>query len=1091
MNIKDFEEGEEIREYQYVYFVENHIKSTHIFIELSRNQIVADNLECVKTDIKEINSKDIYIYSIYRFRFYSSRIKEIDSEIKKNLYILKGNMPNNWDIQFNHIEAKNYDIAIELMDEKGDKFEKIINIKDFENDIFLFDFKFDKISDLSKNKYPPKSYSFSLEEEFLIYIDFLRNGNMKLKQKSRQNYGLILSVQQILEESEKKLNFSFYLIILLECYATPLVQRLLFLFNPSKLDSLGVISQGKLKQITNVLNVIEKNPDKIFVHSEENIKRQLGIRLFAVIIYFNLNFNKNRIPGLFRDEMNKIFIYRALLEYCELFDCLKLDSEQIQLLIDFAEDFNELNIALRYNKNIQELLDIILLNFVKIFQLYLIQNEEYKKKINNGENIKKPIINIMELVLPDRNDFIQNIYDLYCSIITIQRSQTKDNFIYFSPSFFEIYIDYFNAKSIDNLIKIKEMIKFSKDNSIDIKLDIDINYIIHENGILFSSNGKLKNSDLLDFITLKDKYYISSSYQKMRSLDILNGLDISFFDDKFYEKWKKINWNDIFREQKVPFYEKVLTFIKDLNDFNILYKLFDLKDIKDNFVIELLQKKIVELYKNYNPENHLNFNEDLIILIYYSDKKNVKIESFLTNTIQKDFNTKSVNKIYIYLLSVYGNEISQKSKKIIAKFFTETPDNMNPDTLLYLIAECPNCVKNIFENLEIYNIKKEDFLQFEDTNNYILFKGLLGNNYLEKNEILDTNYIKNSREITNKLIKDIEQGELSFREIITFYENKSEDKSKNKLLERMTTISFNSKEKGNKLKKMIDNYYSTISLALSDLKVILDDLLEFYYHEESKNIAIIAAIINDLKNGKLNCLEKNFTEKYVLYRANYEKKAKERALKRKSQIFSIILKRNKKKYKYKDDACVEETLEDFDKLKKIFTTGAKSLDRNVLQDCLKAIQGKNEEEIENEILILIELFKIKYYHIDEIRKSMILLSKKENVYNISIVISFLLERQQIKGSLSEKLKEIIKNLEKSDEENVILDAINDLKLYSIDIDTLYDENLKEDNYLNTLLKLKRHPEALALFDEIKFNDCHSLEEFVSKIDYNLLNNILE
>ena len=184
-------------------------------------------------------------------------------------------------------------------------------------------------------------------------------------------------------------------------------------------------------------------------------------------------------------------------------------------------------------------------------------------------------------------------------------------------------------------------------------------------------------------------------------------------------------------------------------------------------------------------------------------------------------------------------------------------------------------------------------------------------------------------------------------------------------------------------------------------------------------------------------------------------------------------------------------MKDFDKLKVIFNNGVKSLDGNILQDCLTAIKGKNEEEIDNEILTLIEIFKIKYYHIEEIRKSMILLSKREDIYNISFVISLLLEKKQIKGSLSEKLKEIMQNLEKSNEENVILNAINDLKSYSIDIDILYDKNLKEDNYLNTLLKLKRHPEAIILFEEIKFNDCHSLEEFVRKIDYNLLNNILK
>ena len=109
-----------------------------------------------------------------------------------------------------------------------------------------------------------------------------------------------------------------------------------------------------------------------------------------------------------------------------------------------------------------------------------------------------------------------------------------------------------------------------------------------------------------------------------------------------------------------------------------------------------------------------------------------------------------MNKIYINLLSKYGDEISQKAKKIIAKFFTQTPDNMNPDTLLYLISNCPKCVKNIFQSLDKYYIKKEDFLKVEDTDKYKLFKGLLENNYLDKQEFQNTYYIQNSIDITNK-----------------------------------------------------------------------------------------------------------------------------------------------------------------------------------------------------------------------------------------------------------------------------------------------------------------------------------------------------
>ena len=56
-------------------------------------------------------------------------------------------------------------------------------------------------------------------------------------------------------------------------------------------------------------------------------------------------------------------------------------------------------------------------------------------------------------------------------------------------------------------------------------------------------------------------------------------------------------------------------------------------------------------------------------------------------------------------------------------------------------------------------------MKVEDTDKYKLFKGLLENNYLDKQEFQNTFYIQNSIDITNKLIRDIEKGELMLGEI--------------------------------------------------------------------------------------------------------------------------------------------------------------------------------------------------------------------------------------------------------------------------------------------------------------------------------------
>ena len=110
------------------------------------------------------------------------------------------------------------------------------------------------------------------------------------------------------------------------------------------------------------------------------------------------------------------------------------------------------------------MLEVILRNFKKIFQFFTNKNEEYKKIIKNGENIKNPVINIIEFAKPDRKDCFQTIYDLYCSIIDAEVTHAKEYFINFSSSFFESYINYFDTISLDNLIKVKDMITFLKNN---------------------------------------------------------------------------------------------------------------------------------------------------------------------------------------------------------------------------------------------------------------------------------------------------------------------------------------------------------------------------------------------------------------------------------------------------------------------------------------------------------------------------------------------------------------------------------------------------------------------------------------------------
>ena len=133
----------------------------------------------------------------------------------------------------------------------------------------------------------------------------------------------------------------------------------------------------------------------------------------------------------------------------------------------------------------------------------------------------------------------------------MQKNEMKAVSIYISGSLFDKYISFFEGINYDNLFAIRDVVK-SQEKEIVIKKDIDKS--IYETGLILSKNGKMTNPQILDLI----QKLIKNNYLK-ESLEIISGLDIKNFDDKFYEEWNKMNLNN-----KVENKEALLTKFKNL-----------------------------------------------------------------------------------------------------------------------------------------------------------------------------------------------------------------------------------------------------------------------------------------------------------------------------------------------------------------------------------------------------------------------------------------------------------------------------------------------------------------------------------------------
>jgi len=137
---------EEKKDYQYVYFIENHLHSEPATIDFSQKYVETGELEPAEQKLYEHDQN--FRYTIYRFKLFNSKI-----EPKKK---------------------KTLEIIIQLEDKDEKKFESRIYINDFSRDIFIYGFRFDKSKEWINVIEPPIFFPFNLTEEFEIYINYIR-----------------------------------------------------------------------------------------------------------------------------------------------------------------------------------------------------------------------------------------------------------------------------------------------------------------------------------------------------------------------------------------------------------------------------------------------------------------------------------------------------------------------------------------------------------------------------------------------------------------------------------------------------------------------------------------------------------------------------------------------------------------------------------------------------------------------------------------------------------------------------------------------------------------------------------------------------
>ena len=966
-DVKSEEINNNNKEHHFIYFIESHEKSKNIKIYLSSNYKDSNTLEIMEEkDSSQIQNS--LISKIFRFKLYPD----------------------------NESNDKEKEITI-IIEDQLKKSEFTFKIKDIHKDFYEYNLKSNTI-DIVKLSY---------EQQFEIYVEFLRKKLKKL-QTTKENEEFIISTQLLLE---KDYDFLFYLLIFLECFTTKLAYQHLLSFKPEKIKGLGQVSAVKLKQISNILNMLYKKPEKIKVEKEE-LRDEINESFYLIMLYFILNFQKEKINEMIDNEK----MYERIIKNQNIFNNIILSNELVNKLIDKATNFSQVLIILYYlGKDCVNVLQIIDDKKDKLSELILKIDENNEKEDDENE-IK--IIEFEKYVLTKNEDNLFKMLELINKINIYEATEIK--LVKFSPEIIEQYIQYNTNSNVENLRYINQIVLSIKKVDLKFKIAKNLDLIIHDTSLKLIENKKFNNSEILDFISTDD-YYQNHAYNKAipyRPLTVFDGIDITGLDNDndFWKKWKKCNFIVMFEYQFKKFSEKIASLIKEMKDFELIFKLFNIEIDKDPppDYVDAIQNRFFEIIDTYDQKCH-KFPENVALLICLIDKKKLKIKDFLTK-IQELLERKTINDIYITASNLYHEYLSNNTINLIVNFFTKDKTNSEPLNLVNLIQKCKNLRKEIFSNIDKYIIKENDFLYLEESDNYKFYKYLVDKKIIEKDTFkqIGANYISKVKDTISSLENKLSLFEINYGTINVFFKFENNNKLKNKLMDRLLHIYLLNNEKAEKTYNALKSKVNEIKNIILQFTDIFTYFSEFYPNLYSKDMANIGIIIAQLNIDILSSFENNYKDEYINY-MKYHEDAIKSLKKKQSLFFNEIFKEEKNKNKNDDKKCLEATENLFKNFKKLFEiNGINQISQQLLELCIKSTK-EDEKALKKEINILAEIFKIKdNASINEIYNNILLMSKKEYIFNIARSInSFFDILNPIRTNFQNDINLIIKSLQKS------------------------------------------------------------------------------
>ena len=858
---------------------EEEIKEEQIIMQEPKEDKIEkeDSKESSKTESQKEEKKEIYFII-----FYSSDQKENpkdmvfceECEILPKIILCKEIKINNDKIIYKKVLKFNNSKGIKKAEFSfylGQEVDKYFITFEIESKTFIYDVVLKK-----RNKYLENIPKININQKSMEYQDKLDLFYEALKLNKEENKFQELYFETI-ELYSKKSSFSFLISLFSKIYqekkSCNLLLNIFYEMNANigkeKYNITNSDKDAKLGDRFNSLIV------KISEDSENYIKSNgyNPIHFYGILVcylnYYDYNAFENCINKLYR-EKSKILYEIILVYYSHFINALKKDESDKNFFINFCEyiisekDFSYFTIGLQFISYIDTFITVINKTKEKIYNKYIEgkNNKVTFKSIELKETMKLKKEKIKDIILgiESINKYSKDIKNLLVYFKSnFWKKSLLEEFSQPEPKSFkvcyelrDIFIKYSEIiKSICDKGKDKDIIE----DIIDFQKKDEFAYILNDNLKKYfkAEKGKIKNSEILGFIQEYNPYYKEQNYKYKREAYILDDLvfeyDINNEDEdakelhkNFIETFKKLEYEDIFKDNLGKFIDLMVKKITDISSFDTVIDLISIDKIQEkvNEYLEKLKNKFETKIKPELGKLSVNKQKRTSIIIAKFEKLIFEHEN------NNDFLRNSISKLEISPL-IYNQLIIQckdDKYKIMKDFiYQEFLNNINKvDSIIELIdiLEIKDKEKFLKELMKKCKFTADEFYSKRDNNKINLLYALYKNKKIEK----ASGDIKTT---LNYIFSDIDEQEIDKKKLEEFLGNPKEIVKRRLALVKLYLDIFEPENSYDKLKRILDSINNDIK-ELSNIKTLLSIFQRERYQNE---IVQMVKIINELEFIKI------------------------------------------------------------------------------------------------------------------------------------------------------------------------------------------------------------------------------------------------